>query len=111
MRKLLLLMSFALLSQVAYSQLSSTKVVEPKSNKEEIKIGSENVLSINNAIKDYNYPQLKNTGNKDADYAEYKKAKDSWIAKNPDLYIQMQTPINRGSVSTSNSNKKKIDKK
>lgn len=53
------------------------------------KISGQETLTMEKAIKDYGYPQKKNTGNADADYLVYKQAKTEWINKNPELYKQM----------------------
>jgi hypothetical protein len=81
MKKLRLLAFPVLFFFTANASFSQTKH-EPLAEKKE-------AITLETAIKDFGFPQLKNTGNTQSDYEEYKNAKIEWIKNNPNIYEQM----------------------
>jgi hypothetical protein len=125
MRRILFILSFVLLGQVAYSQLTNSKSVEkskePKNETEVVQLKTvvndikstdinkhETKLSYEDAVSKYGFPNQVKTNNPDKDYATYKVAKDLWIKNNPELYLLMQTPknSNKSTLSSVSSDKK-----
>ncbi len=82
----LFLPGLLIIGSTAFSQ-----TVEKPNQKENVIVSEseQEILTMEKAIKDHGYPIQKNSGNADADYLEYKKAKDQWIANNPEIYKQM----------------------
>jgi hypothetical protein len=60
------------------------------------------VLTHQEAVAEYGFPELKNTGNPLKDNEIYRNEKLEWIKQNPELYKKMNTADNTPQITTGN---------
>ncbi|MBA3899685.1 MAG: hypothetical protein H0X62_05655 [Bacteroidetes bacterium] len=64
---------------------------------------AQEVITLEKAIKDHGFPNLKEFSNSEAGLASYQKAKVEWVEKNPVLYKRIQAKPENANAPVKNT--------